>query len=241
MYIQYILLAMTIQLSLLGHERPAFDAGFEAVARRALADGAWIDHGQGWLRGHTQVLETLLAGTRWRAESRPMYERVVEVPRLTARLPDDGAGHPVIDAIGRSLSARYGVGLESVSLSYYRDGRDSVALHGDRVGRGCRDTVVGIVSVGEPRRFLLKPVAGGDSLRLSLGLGDLLVMGGSCQRTWLHGVPKAARAGPRISIQYRASRARPDGRGRCAWAPRERGQLPAGGGGGGGGGGAAWK
>ena len=67
--------------------------------------------------------------------------------------------------------------------------------------------MVAIVSVGGPRAFLLRPRGGGLVLRHDLGHGDLIVMGGSCQRTWEHAVPKTARAapstGPRISIQFR--------------------------------------
>ncbi len=103
-----------------------------------------------------------------------------------------------------ALAGAYGVTFEGISLAWYRDGRDSVAPHGDRIGRLCDDTVIAIVSVGAPRRFLLHPVAGGRSLTFSPGWGDLLVMGGSCQRNWLHSVPKRARAYPRISIQFRA-------------------------------------
>jgi alkylated DNA repair dioxygenase AlkB len=57
--------------------------------------------------------------------------------------------------------------------------------------------------VGEPRRFLLKPKAGGPSLSFDLGWGDLFVMGGTCQQTWLHAVPKRTHADPRISIMLR--------------------------------------
>ena len=88
---------------------------------------------------------------------------------------------------------------------YYRDGRDSVAWHGDTIGRGrTADTMVAIVSVGDPRRLLLRPRGGGASIALTMGHGDLVVMGGSCQRTWEHAILKTARpVGPRISVQFR--------------------------------------
>jgi alkylated DNA repair dioxygenase AlkB len=80
-----------------------------------------------------------------------------------------------------------------------------VAWHGDRFGRGAQaDTLVAIVSLGAPRALALRPRDGGRSLRVTLGSGDLLVMGGSCQRTWDHAVPKTRRpVGPRISVQLR--------------------------------------
>ena len=87
---------------------------------------------------------------------------------------------------------------------YYRDGRDSVAWHGDTIGRGRAEyTMVAIVSVGDPRRLLLRPRGGGSSIALTMGHGDLVVMGGSCQRTWEHAVPKVAHSGPRLSVQFR--------------------------------------
>jgi alkylated DNA repair dioxygenase AlkB len=80
-----------------------------------------------------------------------------------------------------------------------------VAWHGDTIGRGAtEDTMVAIVSVGAPRALLLRPRGGGATVRHALGHGDLIVMGGSCQRTWEHAIPKTAKAvGPRVSIQFR--------------------------------------
>ena len=140
-----------------------------------------------------------------------MYEREVEVPRLLASY---GAGeelpHPVLAAARSVLSAHcapeLGEPFVTAGLCLYRDGRDSVAWHGDRTGRSVtEDTMVAIVSVGDPRDLAFRPRAGGPTLlRLPLGHGDLVVMGGSCQRTMEHAVPKSARAvGPRISIQFR--------------------------------------
>ena len=135
-----------------------------------------------------------------------MYERMVDVPRLVAIFPADGPGHPLLAEITRTLARRYGRSLPSIAAAYYRDGRDSVAMHGDKLGQRVGDSVVALVSLGEPRRFLMKPVAGGSVLTFQLGWGDLLVMGGTCQKTWLHGVPKAARALPRMSVQFREIR-----------------------------------
>jgi alkylated DNA repair dioxygenase AlkB len=178
--------------------------------RTALAHGAWIDVLPGWLAEPDRLFERLVGTVPWRAEQREMYERVVGVPRLLAHygegspLPD-----PVLDDALAALNAHYaeelGEPFRSAGLCYYRDGRDSVAWHGDRIGRGrSEDTMVAILSVGEPRSLLLRPRGGGPSLRRQLGHGDLLVMGGSCQRTWDHAIPKTTRpVGPRISVQFR--------------------------------------
>ena len=108
-------------------------------------------------------------------------------------------------ALDAHYAAEFGEPFATAGLCLYRDGRDSVAWHGDRIGRSAtHDTMVAIVVLGAPRALLLRPRGGGATLRHDLGHGDLIVMGGSCQRTWEHAVPKSARAsGPRISIQFR--------------------------------------
>ncbi|MEU1187286.1 alpha-ketoglutarate-dependent dioxygenase AlkB [Streptomyces sp. NPDC005859] len=182
----------------------------DGIRRTTLGAGAWIDVLPGWLTGSDTLFEELATEVPWRAERRKMYDNVIDVPRLLAFY---GAGeelpHPVLKQARRALSARYaeelGEPFVTAGLCHYRDGRDSVAWHGDRVGRGAReDTMVAILSVGSPRDLLLRPVGGGETVRRPLGHGDLIVMGGSCQRTWEHCVPKSARAaGPRISVQFR--------------------------------------
>ncbi|CQR65953.1 alpha-ketoglutarate-dependent dioxygenase AlkB [Streptomyces leeuwenhoekii] len=182
----------------------------DGLRRTHLGSGAWIDVLPGWLGGSDELFERLAAEVPWRAEQRTMYDHVVDVPRLLAFYgADDPLPHPVLARAREALTARYAAELgepfTTAGLCYYRDGRDSVAWHGDRVGRGAREnTMVAILSVGAPRDLLLRPVGGGETVRRPLGHGDLIVMGGSCQRTWEHCVPKTARAaGPRISIQYR--------------------------------------
>ncbi|GGQ89585.1 alpha-ketoglutarate-dependent dioxygenase AlkB [Streptomyces flaveolus] len=183
----------------------------DGLRRTLLGSGAWIDVLPGWLSGADVLFERLAADVPWRAERRAMYDQVVDVPRLLAFY---GAGeplpHPLLEEARDALSAHYaeelGEPFTTAGLCQYRDGRDSVAWHGDRIGRGARqDTLVAILSVGAPRDLLLRPAGGGgDTVRRPLGHGDLIVMGGSCQRTWEHCVPKSTRAvGPRISVQFR--------------------------------------
>ncbi|WP_405578767.1 alpha-ketoglutarate-dependent dioxygenase AlkB [Streptomyces sp. NBC_01190] len=182
-----------------------------ALRRTQLAHGAWIDTLPDWLSGADDFFDRLAAEVPWRAEERTMYDNVVAVPRLLshygegARLPD-----PVLTEARTLLSDHYAAELGepfvSAGLCYYRDGRDSVAWHGDRIGRGeVQDTMVAILSLGEPRPLLLRPRGGGGpTLRRPLGHGDLIVMGGSCQRTWDHAIPKTrAAVGGRISVQFR--------------------------------------
>ena len=184
---------------------PACDPTLAAVRRTDLGAGAWIDHLPEWVEGHEAVLEALWATTRWQAQRRRMYDRVVDVPRLEAAWPDDGPGHPLLPEMHAALVARYRRPLPRVSLAAYRSGRDSVAFHGDRLGPACADAIVAIVALGMRRRFLLRPAGGGRSRALDLGAGDLLVMGGTCQHTWEHALPKVAHADLRISVQFRSA------------------------------------
>ncbi|MFJ4483233.1 alpha-ketoglutarate-dependent dioxygenase AlkB [Streptomyces longwoodensis] len=183
----------------------------DGIRRTVLGAGAWIDVLPGWLTGSDVLFEELAEGVPWREERRQMYDNVVAVPRLLAFYgAEDPLPHPVLDEARAALSAHYaeelGEPFVTAGLCHYRDGRDSVAWHGDRIGRGARqDTMVAILSVGAPRDLLLRPAhGGGQTVRRPLGHGDLIVMGGSCQRTWEHCVPKTTRAsGPRISVQFR--------------------------------------
>jgi alkylated DNA repair dioxygenase AlkB len=149
------------------------------------------------------VFSQLCKGIDWHSYRRMMYEREVEVPRLVARAPNDGPLADLLRQLASTLSSRYARPLPNISLAHYRSGNDSVAFHGDKLGRLVDDAIVATVSVGEPRRFLLKPKSGGPSLSFDLGWGDLFVMGGTCQRTWQHAIPKRAHADPRISIMFR--------------------------------------
>ena len=195
------------QLDLFGDGAPQASGPAPAAPRRLQLDAqSWVEHEPGWLPGHEALFDALLRGIEWHTERRKMYDAVIEVPRLTATIPDDGPFPPALARARDALQRRYRRRFESVRLARYRDGRDSVAMHGDRIGRRIADTVVAILSLGAPRRFLLKPTAGGRSLRFDLGGGDLLVMGGACQRAWRHGIPKVRSAGPRISIQFRERR-----------------------------------
>jgi alkylated DNA repair dioxygenase AlkB len=184
---------------------------FEAADRRHLGNGAWIEVRSGWLTDADGLFDELMDVIPWRAERRHMYDRMLDVPRLVSfhNLVDEAAPHPRLKQLRRRLNDTYGGELgepfTTAGLCLYRDGNDSVAWHGDRIGRSsAEDTMVAIVSLGATRVFALRPHGGGKSLRLHHHHGDLLVMGGSCQRTWEHSIPKTSRpVGPRISIQFR--------------------------------------
>lgn len=196
--------AMTWQPSLLAAgDAPAGAPELDGLRRRFLGQGAWVDHLPGWVTGADALFDAVASTAPWGPEEqRPMYDRIVEVPRLTTGLWQEGRP-ALLDAMAGALSRHYGVPLVSVSANLYRDGNDSVAWHGDRVGRHRVSTIVAIVSLGSPRTLLLRPEGGGPSVAYTMHSGDLLVQGGTCQRTHQHCVPKRAQAGPRISVMFR--------------------------------------
>jgi alkylated DNA repair dioxygenase AlkB len=189
------------QPSLLAIDEPDFDPQLSGARRRFLGQGAWVDVVPGWLRGADTLFDEVLESAPWKAYERPMYDRMVDVPRLSAlEWPDRPR---VIDRMARELGRRYGVDLPAISANLYRDGHDSVAWHGDRIGRVRADAVVAILSLGSDRTLLLRPNGGGPSITFTMHSGDLVVHGGTCQRTFEHCIPKRAHAGPRISVMFR--------------------------------------
>ena len=210
-------MSVTLQASLLDDLAEGDPTGAPAlldlathVRRTHLSRGAWIDTLPGWLSHSDELFQRLVEHVPWYAERRQMYDSVVDVPRLLSFYDEgDPLPDPVLDDVHRALDRHYEPEINepfrTAGLCFYRDGRDSVAWHGDRIGRSrTQDTMVGILSLGSPRALMLRPRGGGETIRHNLGHGDLLVMGGSCQRTWEHAVPKTARpVGPRISVQFR--------------------------------------
>lgn len=187
-------------------ETSSVDRAFASLKRIQLDPESWVDHASGWVSGSDLLFQALVDSLDWGQRSRRMYDQEVTEPRLTA-LWRESSGKtlepPILEEMRVLLSKRYDIEFDSAGFNLYRDGRDSVAWHGDRIKKGIEQPLVALVSVGEPRRFLLKPRLGGNSRTFMLGRGDLLVTGGRTQRTWLHSVPKVANAGPRISIAFR--------------------------------------
>jgi alkylated DNA repair dioxygenase AlkB len=182
------------------------DRSFSHVRRIELDDESWVDHAPAWISGADLFFEQILTGRRWQQRSRHMYDRRVLEPRLIAPWSLESGEPlepPILEEIRLVLSDRYDRTFDSVGFNLYRDGRDSVAWHADRIAKEIDDPIVALISLGDPRKFLLKPKGGGKSRVFVPGRGDLLVTGGKTQRTWEHSVPKVAASGPRISLAYR--------------------------------------
>jgi len=165
---------------------------------------AWVDIAREWWVGADTVLDQLAATVAWRQGRRHMWDRVLDDPRLSYWCrPGETVPDPNLTAMQAALEGEYRRRLRPPGLNFYRDGQDSVAWHADRELRALDDTLVAIVTLGIRRPFLIRPQGGGPSIDLAPGSGDLLVMGGACQRDWEHAVPKTSRVGRRISVSWR--------------------------------------
>ena len=194
------------QPSLWANQSTRVDVSFCGLERMQLDADSWADHCPGWMSGSDLAFEELLRDVAWSQRRRWMYDRQVDEPRLTSWQKSDQQGAVTprwMEDARASLSARYGVRFDSVGINLYRDGADSVAWHRDRIPPEIVDPVVALVSLGEPRKFLLRPQGGGRSRAFKLGQGDLLVTGGQTQRRFEHSVPKVKAAGARMSVVLR--------------------------------------
>lgn len=179
------------------------------VERIELGRGAWVDWAPEWLPGSDDWFESMAATLPWVEAERPMYERMVKVPRLICSFDDLHDQRIPLDLLRLRpvLEAAYGRSLPRIGANWYRSGRDSVAFHADKVPMP-GDALIAIAAVGERRPFVLRPRRGSGSSnnrahRIMFGRGDLLVMGGTTQAHWEHAVPKIAGPNTRISLMFR--------------------------------------
>ena len=199
--IEHMFAVEPLQPSLFGESEPVPDTGFVSLERLDLDPESWLDYAPGFLVGDARLYDVLAETVHWRQPEVRMYDRMVKTPRLVGTV--HVGAHPVIPEMIELLSERYEITMDQVSVGWYRTGIDSVAWHGDRVARELPHSIVATVSLGGPRRFLIRPKGGGESIGFDLGRGDLVVMGGACQRLWEHTVPKSASAPPRIALMFR--------------------------------------
>jgi alkylated DNA repair dioxygenase AlkB len=182
------------------------DRDFADLERVHLDPKSWVDHQPGWVRGSDRLFEEVLQARDWGQRTRRMFDQRVLEPRLTSpwnSMSGEALEPAILESMRAVLSERYDVEFDSVGFNLYRDGNDSVTWHGDRIKKEIDEPTVALVSLGDPRRFLLRPKGGGKSTTFMLGRGDLLVTGGKTQREWDHSIPKVAMAGPRISLAFR--------------------------------------
>lgn len=210
------------------HPRPSQPPAQEAswlapeplVERVQLDDTSWIDVVRGLVPDADRVHDELHASVAWQQGKVFRYERWIDEPRLGG-WQRGASRHPALSEAQAWITRRWKAPFDGVALALYRDGRDSVAFHRDREMRWLEDTVIGVLTFGAQRPFLVRPLTGkraddddwSDVLDLRPASGDLLVMGGRCQAAWLHAVPKVPELrASRISAQWRftSKRGRPD-------------------------------
>jgi alkylated DNA repair dioxygenase AlkB len=148
----------------------------------------------------------LRRGIEWSRYRRRMYDREVDVPRLvaTCRLDATPTALPLADMANR-VRERAPAPYNAVGMNLYRDGRDSVAMHNDKLHTLVAGQPIAIVSLGDSRRMQLKPKGTGRGrIDVELAHGSLLVMSHASQLTHDHGITKTGHAvGPRISVVFR--------------------------------------
>lgn len=193
--------------SLFSGEFVAIDETFSTAVRHDLDSTSWVDVVPGWLSGDSVLMARLVDAVPFVQHQRWMYNQLFDEPRLTAEYPSVAeVPEPFVHVIVAALSRQYGVPYDGLWLNLYRNHRDSTGWHGDWATCMRPLCVVPVLSLGARRRFLLKPRAGGRSTGFTVDGGDLVVMGGRCQRDWLHCVPKQARpAGPRVSLNFEST------------------------------------
>jgi alkylated DNA repair dioxygenase AlkB len=188
-------------------------------SRIELAAGAWLDYFVAWIETHEAdlVLTALRDELTWEQREIVIFGRRVLQPRLIAWAGSFGYRYsgqtlepreatPAVAGLIARVAGHTRVPFNHVLLNRYRDGRDSLGLHADDEPELGRDPVVATLSLGATRRFVVKPrrPSLGSGHTLDVEHGSLLVMGGTCQRHYVHGVPRqAAATGERVSLTFR--------------------------------------
>jgi alkylated DNA repair dioxygenase AlkB len=187
--------------------------------RLEIGRDAWIDYVPGWLSldEANALLAELLTETPWEQLPINVFGKPVMQPRLMAwagTLPYRYSGltldprpmSPRLQELTERVSAEAGESFNHVLLNLYRNGADHMGMHADDERELGRDPIIGSMSLGETRRFVLKPKNRRVKKKREVRLlhGSLLVMGGACQHTWYHGVPKQpALTESRINLTFR--------------------------------------
>jgi alkylated DNA repair dioxygenase AlkB len=182
--------------------------------------GAWVACHGGFLDAAeaAQLQGRLADEVPWTVHRIRMFGRWVDSPRLSCWMGDPQARyrysgalfepepwHPAIARLLPRLESACGARFNSVLLNRYRHGRDSMGWHSDDEPELGTEPVIASLSLGEPRRFLMRMKADhAVKAEWRLAHGDLLVMRGACQRLTQHALPKmAAATAERVNLTFR--------------------------------------
>tara|TARA_R110000772_G_scaffold49123_8_gene113052 strand:+ start:75994 stop:76614 length:621 start_codon:yes stop_codon:yes gene_type:complete len=168
------------------------------------------------LGGADALFEAVMAAVDWRQEELTLYGRRIPQPRLSAWYGDAAYAYsglrleprpwpPVLADLRNRCAEIAQAPFNSVLANLYRDGADSMDWHSDDEASLGPAPVIASVNLGTPRRFQLRRKNDKKiKIEISLGGGDVLVMGERCQILWQHRVPKTqAAVGPRVNLTFR--------------------------------------
>lgn len=164
---------------------------------------------------NAEVYQRLIAETAWKAESIVLFGQSHLQPRLTAWHGDRRYTYsgltlnpepwtPLLSTIRDAVQRETGRDFNSVLLNYYRNERDSMGMHSDDEPELGPQPAIASVTFGTERVFILRHKRNGELKKLPLGDGSLLLMAGTTQQFWLHGLNKSSRplAG-RLNLTFR--------------------------------------
>ncbi len=172
--------------------------------RLQLDDTSWVDVVRKFAP-HTEALFEHLHDTLpWKQGSSIREGRKIPDPRMGAGMSNERlATIPILHRARLVLEARYRIRLRGAAMVLYRDGRDSVGFHRDDEMLYLDKTIIAGLCLGAERPVSFMCKSHEQRHDISLGAGDLYVMGGRCQADWLHAVHKVETSGPRISVVWR--------------------------------------
>jgi alkylated DNA repair dioxygenase AlkB len=165
--------------------------------------------------GNAEILARLLDETPWRADTVVVYGKRYLQPRLTAWYGEASYTYsgltlqplpltPLLAQLRAAVERVTGQRYNSVLLNYYRDGADSMGMHSDDEPELGPQPVIASLSYGATRTFLLRHRRNNRTVKLDLTDGSLLLMAGTLQAHWRHGINKTAKlVGPRLNLTFR--------------------------------------
>lgn len=188
----------------------AYTLGLFAETMTQLVDDAQggIRYWPGFINAELahQWFEILRDHAAWSQQQRPMFDQIVDIPRLLAsyRTEHFPPELPLAEMLSR-IQAKAPAPYNGVGLNLYRDGNDSVAMHSDKLHILQAPYPIALISLGEPRRMLIRAKTGARrALAVDLEPGSLLCMSHASQITHDHGIPKTKKPqGARISAVFR--------------------------------------